>query len=190
MSRILAAILIDLSKTYPPRRPACFLREDHHRTHKSDKSRIATFKTSMCTSFYGLISMISSAMGNVHRKGDGEQMTDTRPRAEQKAREKHTGSARQQAKEALREEISTFNGAGVKKIASAAESRAGDDNRRLRVVATAAFQRTTWTRRFPLNCRRTSTSGRSRPIPSGSTAAPMRTTGSPEPIRSTDPPSA
>ena len=62
-------------------------------------------------------------------------MTDTRPRAEQKAREKHTGSARQQAKEALREEISTFNGAGVKKIASAAESRAGDDNRRLRVVA-------------------------------------------------------
>lgn len=62
-------------------------------------------------------------------------MTDTRPRAEQKAREKHTGSARQQAKEALREEISTFNGAGVKKIASAAESRAGDDNRRLRAVA-------------------------------------------------------
>ena len=47
-------------------------------------------------------------------------MTDTRPRAEKKAREKHTGSARQQAKEALREEISTFNGAGVKKIASAA----------------------------------------------------------------------
>ena len=43
-------------------------------------------------------------------------MTDTRPRAEKKAREKRTGSARQQAKEALREEISTFNGAGVKKI--------------------------------------------------------------------------
>ena len=67
----------------------------------------------MCTSFYGLISMISSAMGNVHRKGDGEQMTDTRPRAEQKAREKHTGSARQQAKEALREEILSLEASGA-----------------------------------------------------------------------------
>lgn len=117
-------------------------------------------------------------------------MTDTRPRAEQKAREKHTGSARQQAKEALREEISTFNGAGVKKIASAAESRAGDDNRRLGVVAYCRVSTDDLDQTISIELQKDEYKRKIKAIPSGSTAAPMRTTDFPEPIRSTAPPSA